>query len=236
MKGFILKRTPYGESDLILTVLLEDSQRVTTFAPAGRKSKKRFPHQFDLTGLYDWMWTREASSTRLIRLAQADLVSWAPEISKDFESWTRWLIILEWISRDPEPGEVFSALLEIREGLRGGEGARLFHQFFQIEMKRHGIFPELDHCARCQKAVSEETHFCLNQGSVVHADCQSGLPLSPESRAFLKNPHGLLKDSLDLDRISVPYLMQQLDVQLKTQSVFEQLEHSNPSRDWHRVQ
>lgn len=241
MKGFVVKRTPYGESDLILHILLEDNRFISAFAPGARKSKRRFPHQFDLTALYTWEFARSPQANRLTRVTKAEIQSWRSQISARMDAWARWSLILEWIAVQEEATVSFEELFELREALCEEQLPISFHKFFVLQMKRHGVFPELEICGHCGSKSSETMDFNLGFGHFSHSQCSPGLLVSSETRRFLENGGiGDFSDSeqkrlcTELDAISVPYLTMQLGRSLRSQSFFEQLATSDLSVVSHR--
>lgn len=48
MEGIVIKVLPYGEADLVITVLAKESGKVTLFARSARKSKRRFANPPDI--------------------------------------------------------------------------------------------------------------------------------------------------------------------------------------------
>jgi len=239
VKGFVVRRTPYGESDLILQILAQDNRFVSAFAPGARKSRRRFPHQFDLSALYLWEFSRSPQPQRLTRVVRAEIQSWKPEISARLESWARWSLVLEWIAHQDEPTVKFDELSELRDALCVETTAVSFHRFFMRQMQWHGVFPDLKVCGRCGKAAaSGRVDFVLALGGLSHSECERGLLLSTITRKFLENGGaGDFSDSeqrhlsSELDLISVPYLMMQLGRPLRAQAFFEQLSAPNPSRE-----
>ena len=88
--GVILKKNPYGESDEIVTILFEGAEGVRrVFAPASRKSKKRFSGLIDVFATLnfevrvpqDGMWrlqsADDSNSAVSNRFWQSDLSSYA---------------------------------------------------------------------------------------------------------------------------------------------------------------
>lgn len=236
-RGLVIRRLPYGDSDLIVHALLENDQILHFFAPMARKSKRRFPHQFELSGLYEWEWARSPEMPgQLVRLQRADLVDWKPELSIHVESWARWAVVLEWISQHQEAPTSFVSLLKLRDALSASPQSLGFHEFFLNQMKQHGLSPELKNCLVCHQGVLETmaAHFHLDLGGVAHARCGSGIPLSAETlgllRAWFEDAlHSLegLQDivsTAELDRVSLPFLIRQLDRTLKSHSFLEQIQ------------
>src|SRR4051812_41931824 len=114
VKAFVLRKTSFGESDLIVQFLLETGKVISGFAGGGRRSKKRFSHQFDITGVYEVEWHRAIEEKKLTRLHRCDLLNHDSELSQNLEALCRWAIVLEWISLDAEHEFDFAEIYRLR--------------------------------------------------------------------------------------------------------------------------
>jgi len=224
MRALIIRRWPYGESDLVLRLLTERNELVSAFAAGARKSRKRFPHQFDQSGVYEVNWQKEQSQRQLVRIDSAELIEFAAQLSSSLESWSRWLIVLEWTSHQEE-GADFERLLQLRSALRTDEGSLRFHEFFLEEMLNHGLSPETEICVECGQGLKAPSplRFDLQKGGATHLNCSSGIELSVGTRDFLARRLESSPQLSELDQITVPFLTQQLGRELKAQSFFSQL-------------
>jgi DNA repair protein RecO len=225
MRALVLRKIPFGESDLILRFLLETGEVISAFAAGGRNSKKRFPHQFNPTGLYDLDGGRKEKTSKLSRISKCDLIDFKSEISDSMEVFCRWAIVLEWISLDEENGFDFEEILNLRETLSQNLG--FYFQFFLQQMKLHGLHPELEKCVICQACVKDRIIFHFEDGGVAHSHCADGEDLSRESLNFIAatfreaaSPDLSAKSIREFDRIILPFLEWQLGRRLKTQKVF----------------
>ncbi len=231
----MVKRVLYGESDLVLKVLLEDSRLVSFFAAGARKSKKRFPHQFDLTGLYQF---EAPEGSQLMRLQSAELIDWRPELGRDLETWARWSLVLEWVHGDESSPPSLMGLLKLRDALAESPSAGIYayHLFWLERMQTHGIRIRVDECVVCHRPLGLPAHFVLGQMGLTHERCARGLRLSLETIEFLaQKTEGqrlkslTLETASQLDSLSLPYLSQALGRTLKAQDVFWQLRRPDPS-------
>lgn len=229
MKAIVLKRVRYGESDLILHFLLESNTVLKGFAPGARQSNRRYPHRFDLSGIYNIDQPSTAPGERLIRLGDVELVEFAPEFRADVVLMARWAMILEWISQDLEQSLTFDHLIQLRADLRC-QNLESFHDFFWQIVVEEGIAPSIDQCAIChQSDVLDEGAFGA-QG-FMHSRCGSGISLQAETlnwilrRLDLKERPAVFGPAIlkELDVITVPYLQQQLGRSLKSFEFFQQL-------------
>jgi len=228
MKALVLKKTPYGESDLIIQFFCEDGQVRSGFAAGARKSKKRFSHHFHIAGIYEVEWA--SSSNKLSRIHRCELLECLFFISDKLETLNRWMMVIEWISVDEMEGFQFEEVLTLMRSLESEEGLTHYHQFFVKQIMRHGLRPQLNECVVCHKPV-ERTVFSLQEGGLSHKECAPGESLSEPSLSFLKacfeekgKGQKLSRHSLEeLDQITLPYLELQLERSLKSRRVFEKL-------------
>jgi hypothetical protein len=96
VKSLVLKKTPYGDSDLIVTMVVETGRILKGFAAGARKSRKRFPHQFAVDGFYD---VDGMQDDRLARLHRCDLIHFNDGIGKSCDSLCLWAQVAEWLVR-----------------------------------------------------------------------------------------------------------------------------------------
>jgi DNA repair protein RecO (recombination protein O) len=228
VKAFVLRKIPYGDSDLIVRFLQENGEVVSGFAAGARKSKKRFSHHFDLTGLYDLEFTGSVSKEKLRRIHRCDLLNYASPLSSNIELLCRWAMVLEWISLDEGHEFDFEEVEELRSRL--GESVENYHVFFIRQMKTHGLLSDLSHCLICGGKLQEQILFNFAEGGAVHTLCGAGKPISLEALEFIQRamtaerdfPSLSAKDLLILDEIIVPFLEWQLGRALRGRKVFAQ--------------
>ncbi len=229
MKALVLKKIRYGESDLIVHILLESNAILKGFAPGARHSARRYPHRFDLSGVYKLDSSVKPESDRLVRLGSVELVEYAAEFRDDFSLMARWSMILEWIAHENVESHSFLDLMKLREDLQMNR-LESFHRFFWQIITQEGIAPVEDSCAICHREFGGPERSFGGHG-YVHRQCSSGHSLHPETQRWLftelrageqSEPFGptVLKD---LDEITVPYLQQQLGRALKSFEFFQQL-------------
>jgi DNA repair protein RecO (recombination protein O) len=194
----LLRRVPYGESDLIVTVYTRDRGKLTAMARGGRRSRKRFGgalglftvSTLELSGRAGAeMWTLSAAQVRrsfanlatdVATLAHA---SYGTELVRELTA-----------PEQPEPA-LLDLLVELYDSL-GERGAvpdalRSFELRLLTEV---GLAPVLDRCVGCGAAgdaLSAGAVVDPGRGGVVCAGCaEAGVrgrprPLSPRARALL---------------------------------------------------
>jgi len=217
MRAFVLRRKTYAESDLVLDFLTEEGRVVSGFARYALKSKRRFPHQFHWTAIYDL--ELGVGSQALPEVKRCDLLDYEPAFG--FEEFVRWSIVLEFMSRDRESQFNFLEIENLFRAFSKKLGTDLFHRFFIQQMDQHGLRPQLEDCLVCRRAVGQDNiHFSITEGGVVHQSCKNSLPLSIQGLNFLKGIPTILSpaDIRLLDQVTIPFLTSQLGLELKSLS------------------
>ena len=186
-----MRKTSYGESDLIIQFLSDRGCVVSGFAAGAQRSKKRFSHQFHIAGIYKIEWTESASTQKLSRIRTCELVQFIPGLSENFEAMNRWMTVLEWISMDPMGNFNFDEIEGLMKSLSQEEGHGHYYRFFIQQIERHGLVPELGLCVVCQKGLGEHMRFSLHEGGLAHSTCSSGPSLGGEA---LKHQKGQTLD------------------------------------------
>jgi len=238
MKALVLKKIPFGETDWVVHFLLENGRILSGFAPGGRRSKKRFPHQFPFTAIFDLEWSRTPSKEKLSRIQRCELLEFYPELASDLVNLGRWATILEWVLRD-EGGEfefhdVYSVMRTLEQS---SSGPMAYHFFFLEQMKRHGVPPQMEDCLVCGERLAQEEPgiFSIVDGGVAHQSCSDGILLRSSTLDFMRRclndretaseeEFFLEKETYDeLDSVSLPYLEYQLGLPLKSRRFYEQV-------------
>ncbi len=188
MKALVVRKLPYGESDLILHFITEEGKLISGFAAGARNSKRRFPHQFHLAGLYDVEWTHRQQENKLSRIHRAELLEVHLGLTSNGGALERWARVLEWIQLHENEIFSFEDLFRLLKSLAQNDsgGCSAFQNFFLQEMKIHGWNPELENCVICGKAVEENPHFSIQDGGVVHATHSHGKPIREISLKILR--------------------------------------------------
>jgi len=118
--GIVLRNTPLGESDSVLTILLENRGKVAVLARGLRRSKKRFMGGLDL---FDWAkFTLEERGESMAILDSASEKRNFSGISSDLAAFAAASLALEVLNflaldRDPEGGAYIAPFLQMLSDL-----------------------------------------------------------------------------------------------------------------------
>jgi DNA repair protein RecO len=236
MRALILRKQPYGESDLIIQFFLESGRIGSGFAPGARKSRKRFPHQFHPAGIYNIQTAREFETGTLLRIQGCDLEAFHSKLTDDLELWTRWSMVLEWILADEGQGFEFEEVLTLMKEMAEGQNTWAFYKFFILQMQVHGLLPRLDRCIICSEALNDRVVFSVSEGGVGHSRCIQGVSISSETLQSLfriLDPSKSLSQVVqnkgsaqlhhELDQIMVPFLSFHLGRSLRAHRLFNEI-------------
>jgi DNA repair protein RecO (recombination protein O) len=196
-EGIVLKNSPYGEADLIVTYLTLDYGIIKVFAKSPRKIKSRFGSSLEpLTFSKISFWGKE--DTNLPRLIQSDIIKPFYMIREDFKTFYKISELIELtLILLPEREinrRIFRLFLDILYKLTEGVNHDLLIIFFKIKLLSFtGFAPRLDMCARCDR---NGTLFYLSQGSIMCERCSNGLDTPVK---ISKTVSSLYQDLLEWD-------------------------------------
>ncbi|MEW6002768.1 MAG: DNA repair protein RecO [Nitrospirota bacterium] len=195
-EGIVLKTTPFGEADLIVTYLTPDFGILKTFAKSPRKIKSRFGSSLEpLTQSRISFWDKETSN--LPRLTQSDIICSFQSIRNTFNCYLKVLEIIEltlhFVPERDANCRVYYLLLNSLQAIENnsssfsqeGKGRLSFEDLivthYKVKfLKLNGYSPKLDACGRCGKRGN---CFYVSHGSILCEDCaksvDSPIKISP---------------------------------------------------------
>ena len=180
-KAIVLRATPYGEADRIVSLYTLDFGRIKGVAKGAKRSQKRFGNTLEI-GSYISVSFFEKETVELVRLSHCDLIRSLEGFREDIKklAWASYLIELinELTGERIQNKALFRLLLFFlnlidREPLRE-EILRIFEiRLFSIL----GYEPQFGVCRHCQKAFSEEKlFFSAQDGGVLCSSCAARVP------------------------------------------------------------
>jgi DNA repair protein RecO (recombination protein O) len=202
-QAVILKRTNYGEADVIVNFLTPESGKVSGMAKHGRKSMKRFGNVLTSFSLVELDFT-VSRNRELVRLEKGTLLKPYERITLDAERTALAGSVLEIIDGlcaplDPAP-IIFRLLIWCLDRLDSGRQPEEAVFIFQIRMlSLTGFGPNISKCPVCGKSALDGQDIVLSpeQGGVACRACiPSGFPISLGTIKLMD-----LSLSLDLERI-----------------------------------
>jgi DNA repair protein RecO (recombination protein O) len=153
MRGVVLRRVDYGESDLILHLFTREAGRLSALARGARRSKKRFAGAIGLFTVSEFR-LRNSAGKELWATQGATVLQSFHELASDVigmahASYGTELVRELTVAEAPDP-ELFDLLVELYSSLKeaGPRAGRL--RVFELRLLGDlGLAPVLDRCASC---------------------------------------------------------------------------------------
>ena len=218
-QALILRTIEFGESDLILHLLVPDVGRLPVIAKGARRSVRRFSGTLDLFNHIRVQVDRHRANA-LARLDQASLIDPFLGIRKDVACFALASYLFELVSRLAPEGGVRADTQRLFSFALGTLGTlsrqvpdtqlRTLLEFRALDAL--GLRPEFSRCVRCgsASAARSATHFHIQDGGVVCENCGSGmnglLRVQPGTLRALEQGMRFELDQLDRLVMSAPSL------------------------------
>lgn len=176
INAIVLKKTPYGEGDLIITFLTEEGSRFTGFAPSARRSQKRFGGCLDL---FNYLTVQFKESGEMARLESTALIRGMEGVRSNLTKFAVTCyfaeLILEFLPEKEKSPDLFRSFYGFLESLEGPEELPLHH----VPLMEHqllelfGFKPTLTHCLGCNASFKGQNTCFFNgtKGGVMCKDC-----------------------------------------------------------------
>jgi DNA repair protein RecO (recombination protein O) len=191
-EGIVLRTTPYGEADLIVTYLTKDHGIVKVFAKSPRKAKSRFGSSLEpLTCARISFWGKEDAA--LPRLTQADIIDSHSPVRESLNLFLKVCELIELtlylVPERDRSRNVYSLLRETLALMEKGCGEKLIMLFYKLKLLEiSGFLPGLHACGRCGAGGDA---FHLSHGTVLCGECctDDGMVnrISPGVRTFFSS-------------------------------------------------
>ncbi|MCE5194337.1 MAG: DNA repair protein RecO [Nitrospiraceae bacterium] len=191
-EGIVLKTTPFGEADLIVTYLTYDLGLAKAFAKSPRKTKSRFGSSLEpFTYSRISFWGKE--NANLPKLTQSDIILPFKSIRENLSCFLQMSeaieLTLNFMPEHEQNKEVFKLLFNLLKAADNNSDIILKIILYKIQfLYLTGYAPRLDGCAVCGKSGLS---FYLSHGSIICEKCASGLnspmKLSPAAIKFYES-------------------------------------------------
>ena len=203
--AIVLRSTPYGESDQIVTLYTLDFGKMKGIAKGAKRSRKRFANTLEI-GSYIQVAFFEKETQDLVRLDQSELIRPFGSLREDITklAWASYFIELvnEMTAERIKNKALFKLLVFFLNLIDQGMLQEEIQRVFEVRLlSLLGYQPHFDHCTRCQKRLSGENFFFgIREGGVLCPSCATHLPgLVPISLGTVKTL--LLAQSLPLEKV-----------------------------------
>lgn len=193
--GILLRRTEYGDYDLIVTLLTLAYGKVSMIAKYARKSRKRFSGTLELFSEIGLVGALPKKGGLPI-IQEAWLKDPFPNIRSNLQKtayasyWSE--LLLAWLEAGRAQRQIYHLLRHCLESLDKGQSPAVASIVFQLYFLRiSGLSPNFTECSRCRTALEamkgEKFGFDLATGGLICQGCLSGETLRhPLSRGTIK--------------------------------------------------
>jgi DNA repair protein RecO (recombination protein O) len=190
--GIVLRRSAYGEADLVVTLLGQHTGRVSALARGARKSTKRFAGGLGM-GMAGTASLRDRPGAELMMLESFEVSADRGGLTTDLAKTAHAGYALELCdrlcpSRHPEP-KVFAWLETFLSRLDAGQATVERLRVFELGLLRWlGIGPSFDRCIACGRSDlrGEDVRFHADAGGIFCRSCaRSGELMSSVTRDVL---------------------------------------------------
>lgn len=210
--GIVLKKTEYGDHDLIITFYTRSLGRVSVIAKNAKKSVRRFGGALDSFSVMNIECSRQKRRNGLPVLCSVDLTNPFSRIRTNalhtgYASY--WVeIINSWMEEGKEQEDIYRLLFYVLETLNSGTlETSVLSLLFQIRfMSLSGFSPDLARCGICSQPIDELPQqtllFDLPEGRLVCEACskktavRNGIVVS---KGTLKQLHWI--NTKDINRV-----------------------------------
>lgn len=191
-KGIILRRTNFGETDRIITILTEKFGLVRVIAKGIRKTLSKLAGHLEPFCVTEFLIAEgrnlDIISGAQIRKCHLNLRSnLAPIQTANYLA----EIIAKMLPENEKHPEIFELMDETLEHLNSAPGELLIAYFELNFLSSIGYHPELEKCVRCGAKLTSDNYFEYDAGGIVCRKCNNGRPISKDAikalRLFLKH-------------------------------------------------
>ncbi len=190
--AIVLRSTPYGEADRIVTFYTLDFGKIKGIAKGAKRSQKRFANALEI-GSCVTLTFFEKETTTLVRLSHCDLVRPFASVREDLHKLTVASYFIELVNELTAERIRNAGLFDLLATFLGlvdqGVVKEDMERVFEIRLLADlGYQPQLDRCLRCRRNLSaEQALFSPREGGILCPACSGDLPeLVPVSLGTLK--------------------------------------------------
>lgn len=192
-RALVLSTVDYGDADRLVTLFTERRGKLTAFARAARKSKKRFLGALEPgTLIRAYLFERRGATFGIER---AEVEAAHLHVREDLAKIARLLYAVELcreLVRDQQPHpELFQTAAQFLQGIEQGDaGPTSLIEFELHALACAGLRPRFDRCCLCEGALGSNVSFDPEHGGAVCGRCRGrvrrGVALSvPLAEALL---------------------------------------------------
>lgn len=195
VRALALKKTKLGETDLIVTFLVQDGSQMRAVAKGARKPGSRLSGRVELFSVVDLL---VHPGRTLFTISEAELVSAHAPLREDYDRFMAASVVADFLDKtsveEQAEERLFGLAVATLDAMEAASADALFALVVAFLLKgvaMHGYRPQFLACAVCGRTTPLGKWFSLSAGGPLCPDCEgeyavSGrAPLSPAARAAL---------------------------------------------------
>jgi DNA repair protein RecO (recombination protein O) len=207
-EGLVLKKVPFGEADLMLTLYTREAGKLRAVAKGARRSSSKLVGHFEPLTLTRLSLAR---GRNLDIITQAQTIENFTQLKSNLSALTRGLYVAELVdgfsSENHPNSSLYELTLETLEAIGEDPDWDLPLRYFELHLlNTSGFMPELYRCVECQNPLTPERHrYTPNGGGALCLDCSPpDITVRPLSLRALKVLRLLYRSRLaELPRLQV---------------------------------
>lgn len=182
--GIILRRKPFSEADLILTIFSKNYGKIRILTKGSRKIKSKFMGHFEPFCLVKFSCVLGKSFFIMTSLETLDSHSKNKENSENIKIYSYIAEVVDALTPELDKNE--NLFLKIKNYLNTKEISQISvaHFLFDI-LKFSGFAPNVDKCSKCGDIKSVLNHFSFYWGGLVCEKCGVGTSKKVSAKTVL---------------------------------------------------
>lgn len=229
-EALLLRKTPYRDSDYILSLFTKDLGKISGIARNAKNSMKRFGARLEP---FVHISVNLKETGREFKLIQdTDTIQVFSSFTENIELFTLGNLLLETIDvltpRESPNEEMFELLINTLEAMNSKEPPLPIVLQFQLQaLSISGYEPNLYTCAKCEEQIEGDSYFSINGGGTVCFKCagdkKNGLIFSKDFLLDRDLMESNLEKVLKYIKLFIKFTERHTEKELKSGKFIEEL-------------
>lgn len=228
-EALLLRKMPYRDADLILSLFTRDMGKVSGLARNAKKSMKRFGGRLEPFVHLRVSFKEGKGGMKIVE--DVDTVRAFQAFMEDLELFTWGSYLLEYtdavLPQQTPNEELFELLIKTLSGLDSKKSVLPLVLGFQLDaLTLSGYEPNLASCVDCGSDIPGESYFSVKRGGAVCGNCSSRKNSSLISREFLEDRNSMdvyLSQVLKYIKLFTKFTEYHTEKELKSGKFIEEL-------------
>ena len=229
-EALLLRKTPYRDSDYILSLFTKDLGKISGIARNAKNSMKRFGARLEPFVHIGVHFKETGREFKLIQ--DTETIQVFSSFTEDIELFTLGSLLLEITDvltpRESPNEEMFERLIKALEVMNSKQSPLPIVLQFQLEaLSISGYEPNLYSCAKCEEPIEGDSYFSINGGGAICFKCagdkKNGLIFSKDFLLDRKLMETNLEKVLKYIKLFIKFTERHTEKELKSGKFIEEL-------------